>query len=262
MAEGPATVQPAIARGAAAVPVTPEPGTTEPGPVRSTRTGTGPTKTAARAKAETAARAKAETGPEPTADESGGVDIAPTTPEAAAPPGPPMIPSPDATRMHLKRRRAAVVLFLVLAAVVLGVGQVMRNDDPETLPPAVDRKPTAAATTGPGLNAVPPDAADNAPVVTAAGRFAFVGGYGPALGSTGTLRRFTVAVEKRLDKHGADFADEVDRILGDPRSWIAGRQFRLQRVPSTGRTRSTMRWATSSATGMKPVPARVSPRRS
>jgi hypothetical protein len=64
--------------------------------------------------------------------------------------------------------------------------------------------------------------------------FTFAGGYGPVLGSTGTLRRFKVAVEKELKLgDGKDFADEIDRILGDPRSWIAARQFRLQRVPAS-----------------------------
>ena len=63
--------------------------------------------------------------------------------------------------------------------------------------------------------------------------FAFVAGYGPVLGSAGTLRRFKVSVEKTLGQgNGGDFADEIDRALGDPRSWIAGRQFRLQRVPA------------------------------
>jgi hypothetical protein len=72
---------------------------------------------------------------------------------------------------------------------------------------------------------------------TAAGAsdaFTVVAGYGPVLGTSGTLRRFKVAVERTLGQgNGGDFADEIDRDLGDPRSWIAGRQFRLQRVPDS-----------------------------
>ncbi|MFB9361484.1 DUF3152 domain-containing protein [Actinoplanes nipponensis] len=84
---------------------------------------------------------------------------------------------------------------------------------------------------------MPPDAADRALREAAApavpGRFTLAGGYGPVLGSTGTLRRFKVAVEERLAPgDGGDFARAVDRILGDPRSWTAGRQARLQRVPA------------------------------
>jgi hypothetical protein len=90
---------------------------------------------------------------------------------------------------------------------------------------------TPAATKAPAPSAVPPDTVDQAPSKAPAGAFAFVGGHGPVLGSAGTLRRFKVAVEKRLEGTD-DFADEVHRILGDSRSWIAGRQFRLQRVPS------------------------------
>jgi Protein of unknown function (DUF3152) len=80
----------------------------------------------------------------------------------------------------------------------------------------------------------PGDAATSAASTVAgmAGTFTFVSGYGPVLGTAGTLRRFRVAVEKTIGQgDGGDFADEIDRTLGDPRSWIASRQVRLQRVP-------------------------------
>jgi hypothetical protein len=48
-------------------------------------------------------------------------------------------------------------------------------------------------------------------------------------------------VDKTLGQgNGGDFADEVDRTLGDPRSWIAGRQFRLQRVPAAAASEFTI----------------------
>jgi len=100
----------------------------------------------------------------------------------------------------------------------------MRND--ETAAEAVPHGPTVAAP----LEKAPIKARSRTP---GAG-FAFTGGYGPVLGSTGKLRRFKVAVERRLPPAaGRDFADGVDRILGDSRSWIAGRQFRLRRVPAS-----------------------------
>jgi Na+-transporting methylmalonyl-CoA/oxaloacetate decarboxylase gamma subunit len=158
----------------------------------------------------------------------------PTTPPVIVPPdadgvidGAAQVLAPSATRRY-RRRSAAVLLVLVLVVVALVVGQVMRentNGDP-----AAEPSPTAGV-------AVPPDAADQTPdaaaIAAAAEGFTFAGGYGPVLGSAGTLRRFKVAVEERLGPgDGGDFADEIDRILGDPRSWTADRQLRLQRVPA------------------------------
>ena len=133
--------------------------------------------------------------------------------------------APPATRLHWKRRRAVVLLFLVLAVVVFVVGQVVRADDTHEVPepaPGLSVVPTVAA------RSVPPDTVDR----VGGGGFTIAGGYGPVLGRAGRLRRFEVAVEKGLGLgNGGEFAAEVDRILGDSRSWTAGRQFRLQRVP-------------------------------
>jgi hypothetical protein len=186
--------------------------------------------------------------------------------------------------MYARRRRVTVLVFLVLAAVVLLVGLVMRNhssadraDAPTVMPVAsalpaagdpapiettvgapqstetagVHSQPTETVGGGPGPagsappgSAMLPDAVDETRAqspAAAAGAFAFVAGYGPVLGSAGTLRRFKVAVERPLGYgDGGDFADEVDRILGDPRSWIAGRRFRLQRVPSSAAAEFTI----------------------
>ncbi|MFI7540122.1 DUF3152 domain-containing protein [Actinoplanes sp. NPDC049599] len=135
------------------------------------------------------------------------------------------------TRTYRNRRRAAVLVFLVLAVIVLVLGQVMR--DRKTAGPAL---PPAAAVTKASvrhtINKVSP---------VAVGGFAVAGGHGPVLGSAGTLRRFKVAVEERIGRAlGGDFADEVERVLGDPRSWTAGRDLRLQRVPASARAEFTV----------------------
>jgi hypothetical protein len=177
--------------------------------------------------------------------------------------------APPPTRGFQRRRRAAVLLVLVLvlvfAVVVLVVGQVMREKktvDTATAAPIGSALPRAAAgplptfaATEPPVRNVPPDAADTTPsaavVAAAAGGFTFAGGYGPVLGSTGPVRRFKVAVEKQIGQaDGGDFAGEVDRILGDPRSWIAGREFRLQRVPSAAAAEFTV-YLASAATSEK-----------
>jgi hypothetical protein len=125
---------------------------------------------------------------------------------------------------------------------------VVRHDAPAQVtpvgpgasaPPPVDQPATVDISTPAATGASPPAPAppvtvDLAPArsAEAVGAFSFASGYGPVLGAAGTLHRFKVAVETALGQGtGAGFADEIDRTLGDPRSWVAGRQFRLQRVP-------------------------------
>jgi hypothetical protein len=113
--------------------------------------------------------------------------------------------------------------------VVVLIGQVMRENRPVKI---------AAVTSA---VAGPTRTVQQAPSRAPAGGFAFAGGHGPVLGSSGTVRRFRVAVERQLEGIGPRiFADEVDRILGDSRSWIAGGQFRLRRVPAAGAAEFTI----------------------
>jgi hypothetical protein len=168
--------------------------------------------------------------------------------------------STPAARMLARRRRAVVLFFLLLTVIVLVIGQAMRDETADagavpaptpSRPAADEQEPAAAAVTTPARAAVPPDAADKAQSKPAPARFAFAGGYGPVLGSSGAVRRFKVAVEKRLASgDGGHFAEEIDRILGDPRSWIAGRQFRFQRVPAPAAAEFTV-YLASAATSEK-----------
>ncbi len=155
--------------------------------------------------------------------------------------------TPANRRKVQRRRRAALLTFFGIAAAVLLVGQVVRSYDhsPRTttiapaasaLPPAVGPgagigEPTGANSrsmssddahgpAGPAATrgkTAPADAANAIPSRSGAttaptGAFSFVAGYGPVLGTAGTLRRFKVAVERTLGQgDGSDFADEVDR---------------------------------------------------
>jgi len=162
------------------------------------------------------------------------------------------------------------LVFLAVAVLLLVVQQLMDSDEdrgsrmtvvptPEqsaapTLPAAagvttaagLSARPSTAGTgpvvslapadTAAGLPGMAPTVSQAAPVWADVGAadtgFTFAGGFGPVLGSTGTIRQFKVAVQTGIGQgDGRDFATVVDRILGDSRSWIAGRQFRLQRVP-------------------------------
>ncbi|MFI5492484.1 DUF3152 domain-containing protein [Actinoplanes sp. NPDC051859] len=132
-----------------------------------------------------------------------------------------------AARLFRRRRRVTALFLLMLAAIVFAVGQALREEEggavvaPAPVPPV---SPLRAAAPVPGK-----------PVeqsVTTDG-FLVVGGQGPVLGSGGTLRRFRVAVEESFGTaRGEDFAGEVDRLLGDRRSWIGGGKLRMQRVPA------------------------------
>jgi uncharacterized protein DUF3152 len=136
------------------------------------------------------------------------------------PPDPPRV---RATRRH--RRLLLAGVYLLLAGLVVGAGRYLRADDPDRIvvPPAPAARVTPAGT-------VPV-----APVTAGtSGKFSYVAGYGPVLGRSGPIRRFRVAVEKPVTTAAkSGFADQVNRTLGDGRSWIAGRRFRLQRVPGS-----------------------------
>jgi Protein of unknown function (DUF3152) len=175
--------------------------------------------------------------------------------------------TPTAKKALRRRRRVALAALVVVAAAVLVGGQIVRKDDDtgrvitiapaaSALPPAyrpggVVRPPKAAeagkapsrtsAAAGPKRSAAtepgqpPTDTVDRKPAkkVAKVDAFTFATGYGPVLGTAGKLRRFRVAVDRTLSQSSSsDFADEVDDTLGDSRSWVAGRTFRLQRVPA------------------------------
>ncbi|MEV6634101.1 DUF3152 domain-containing protein [Actinoplanes sp. NPDC051470] len=190
--------------------------------------------------------------------------------------------TPSARKALQRRRLVALIAFVLLAVIVLLIGQFVRGDDgrrvasrpaatggvapavgggiggpatePKVEPPVATANGatgTTAATTAAAITA-PADTANTAPTRAAAADasgFTFVAGYGPVLGASGTLRRFKVSVEKTIGQgNGGDFADEIDRTLGDERGWTAGRQFRLQRVPAGAAGEFTIYLASATTT--------------
>jgi hypothetical protein len=81
--------------------------------------------------------------------------------------------------------------------------------------------PSGAPASPVPASAVPQSGADT---------WAFAGGPGAVLGTTGDVRRLRVAVENGISQDPNAFAAVADRVLGDPRSWIAGGDIRFQRV--------------------------------
>ncbi|WP_433300524.1 DUF3152 domain-containing protein [Actinoplanes sp. CA-030573] len=143
-----------------------------------------------------------------------------------APPEPDL--ADDISPRPARRRRRRVLLalvYVVLAASILFVGRLVRGggSDPLVVPPPPATQPVKAEKTQ------RPE--KPRPAAGTSGQFVYAPGTGPILGRAGRLHRFHVAVEKPAGPgQPALFAEEVDRTLGDHRSWIAG-SLRLQRVP-------------------------------
>jgi uncharacterized protein DUF3152 len=127
---------------------------------------------------------------------------------------------------RLRRRLAFALVLIVLAVVVMIVGRFVRADGSDRLvvpvATAASARPSAAAS-------VPPKVVRQAGT---SGAFAYVSGFGPIVGSAGPIHRFKIAVEKPAGG-ATDFANAVNRTLGDRRSWIASHRFRFQRVPES-----------------------------
>jgi Protein of unknown function (DUF3152) len=79
----------------------------------------------------------------------------------------------------------------------------------------------------------PPDESvptDPGVVASGAGTFQFATADGPVAGTGGPVLRYEVAVEDGLGVPVEQFADAVEAILSDTRSWTAAGTLRLQRV--------------------------------
>ncbi|MFC4146347.1 DUF3152 domain-containing protein [Micromonospora mangrovi] len=157
-----------------------------------------------------------------------------------APVGP--VPVRPALRRMRRRRRRTLLLVLVLlaaggaTATVTGLPDRVADDvaaasgDPR---PAfvVEADPTGA---GAGTRSEPRGAGTRSEPsgypTAASGRFAAADGGSPVRGVDGPLRRYRVAVEEGSGQDVDAFAATVDEVLGDPRSWIASGELRLQRV--------------------------------
>ncbi|MGN9906084.1 DUF3152 domain-containing protein [Phytohabitans sp. LJ34] len=176
---------------------------------------------------------------------------------------------------HRRRRTALVVLFLAGTGLVVidaarhrpvpaPVPAAAAPSAAPTTPAAPTPAPTSAAPTPspspwPSVSRSPsvrpsatrsPSPVASRPVAAVAfperglGSFTEVTRPGRVLGTAGALRRFRVAVEDGTKQDPHTFAAEVDAILGDPRSWVAAKRFRLQRVPTGAPAEFTVYLAT------------------
>jgi hypothetical protein len=131
----------------------------------------------------------------------------------------------DRTRLTL----AIGLALIALSAMLMAVDHARRTpgDQPAAGPsaPAPSSIPSFDA-----LTASPSPSPEPRPPHEGQGVFSTAQDAGRYLGRGAELRRFHVSVEKGLGLKLADFTTAVDKILGDPRSWIAGGELKLRRV--------------------------------
>ncbi|SCE77156.1 Protein of unknown function (DUF3152) [Micromonospora viridifaciens] len=149
--------------------------------------------------------------------------------------------------MHRRRRRTLLLLVAVLAAAgtVTGLagltgltglaGLIHRSADP---PPVAAGDPLTHGL-GAGTRAQP------SPYPTeGSGRFATADSRSPVRGYDGPLHRYRIEVERDSGQDADEFAATVDAVLGDPRSWIASGELRVQRVTDAAAADFTIYLAT------------------
>ncbi|WP_245601633.1 DUF3152 domain-containing protein [Hamadaea tsunoensis] len=164
-----------------------------------------------------------------------------------------------AARLKAQRRRRTV-LIVVLLFVATTIGYLLvrgGHAEPQTTADGSTAQPSSGASVAgqpdsggaPSTSPIQAVAPESVPQ-TGPGTFAYAAGTGKVLGTSGTLRKFQVAVENGVGQDVAPFAATVDRILGDPRSWIAGSKVKWQRVPQ-GATHEFVIYLATPATSEK-----------
>ena len=147
-----------------------------------------------------------------------------------------------------------MLALLLGAAVLAGVdfarGGVVAPDPPDVgsgEQPSV--APLSPVPTSPSASPSPSATESTQPSVpySGSGEFDTAGGEGPIVGTGGELYRYRVQVERGIGQDVDEFADYVEKTLGDERSWIAGGNVRFQRV-SSGSYEFTIYLATPTTT--------------
>jgi Protein of unknown function (DUF3152) len=136
-------------------------------------------------------------------------------------------------RAQMRRRRALALMVLVVLVGAIGA-LLLRSpssgpSSPTAFAPSAALSPSAGE---PSASASEPASVESTGVPeTGPGTFAYAGGTGKVLGTAGTLRRYQVAVENEIGQDPVAFASTVEKVLGDPRSWVAAGKSKFQRVP-------------------------------
>ncbi|MEV6299199.1 DUF3152 domain-containing protein [Actinoplanes sp. NPDC051861] len=159
---------------------------------------------------------------------------------------------------------ATLVVFAVVA-----VGQGAGADSEPVGSPTLSEAPEPAVTTEPAPSTPrPAPTLESQPVATGifpakgllrmpgavptrgSGTFEYASGRGPVAGKRGPLRRYRVAVERGSNEDARAFAEQVQSILSDGRSWTGNGRERLQMVGGSERSEFTVLLATRDTAGL------------
>ncbi len=163
----------------------------------------------------------------------------PAEPRRRPPPGHPA-ERPTLRRMRRRRRRSVLLLAMLLAAGSGAVG-ITRLNAPGPGGTSLAAEPSLARGAAEAdVPAAPPTGYPTA----GPGTFAVAQGRSPVRGHDGPLSRYRVEVEHGTGQDADGFAATVDAVLGDPRSWIASGELRVQRVPEAAAADFTVYLAT------------------
>lgn len=89
---------------------------------------------------------------------------------------------------------------------------------------------TVSATPSPTPTTAPTPTAPRTYAAKGPGTYVYAEGQSAVFGTAGTLKKYRVAIETGTPVPIEEFAQRVDETLADERSWIAGKNVRLQRV--------------------------------
>ncbi|MET7467525.1 DUF3152 domain-containing protein [Micromonospora sp. NPDC005686] len=148
---------------------------------------------------------------------------------------------PTLRRMRRRRRRSVLLLAMLLAAVSGAMGITRLSAPPaDSAQAPLAAEPSLARGAEPDVPAATPTGYPTA----GPGTFAVAQGRSPVRGHEGPLRRYRIEVEQGTGQDADGFAATVDAVLGDPRSWIASGELRVQRVPEAAAADFTVYLAT------------------
>jgi hypothetical protein len=145
---------------------------------------------------------------------------------------------PRAIRRIRGNFRLVVLTVALVALLAAAVGHFRRDPAPATVASRPPERPEPSGSPSPS-RVTPASYPASGP-----GTWQYADAEGPVFGDAGPVRRYRVAVESGVPYPVADFAAKVDTVLGDPRSWTAGGEFRLQRVPGNAHAEFTVFLAT------------------
>jgi Protein of unknown function (DUF3152) len=136
-------------------------------------------------------------------------------------------------RRKRRQRRRMIAMAVLLVVSVLAAAAVVHVLGVRIGPavPAAAPGPTTAAPSGSPSASAPGDVAPSGVPAAGPGTYVFAAGSDQVVGAaTGKLKKYRVAVEDKVGQDARAFAEQVQRMLADPRGWTAGGDLKFQQV--------------------------------